>query len=97
MVAAAIAASQIDHLIDVIENPTLSENWRASRMGSTYAQWSGRPDGPIYKGGLPPSAHRRRPYTEAQWWDFPEYTSGEKEQGLWSACPRRRRARYSQR
>src|SRR5215467_9372969 len=26
MVAAAIAGSQIDHLIDVIENPTLSEN-----------------------------------------------------------------------
>src|SRR5437870_12606451 len=26
MVAAAIAASQIDHLIDVVENPTLSEN-----------------------------------------------------------------------
>src|SRR5438094_10665407 len=25
-VAAAIAASQIDHLIDVVENPTLSEN-----------------------------------------------------------------------
>src|SRR5438034_8215468 len=26
MVAAAIAASQVDHLIDVVENPTLSEN-----------------------------------------------------------------------
>src|SRR5438445_11490219 len=26
MVVAAIAASQVDHLIDVVENPTLSEN-----------------------------------------------------------------------
>src|SRR5438093_11723600 len=45
MVAAAIAASQIDHLIDVIENPTLSENGVHHEWGRHTANGQGvRPD-----------------------------------------------------
>src|SRR5262244_1749283 len=58
MVAAAIAGSQIDHLIDVIENPTLSENGMHHEWGRHTANGQAiRPHGCIKMvSGLPPSA-----------------------------------------